>query len=107
MEIDKLLFSARTHNALKAAGINTVEELIKYSFDDLSKLPNMGAKSMYEISRTIYLAYAGKLDQWIFGFDEKIINVEHLNLLDKLLRFGHSRDLLDALLETERKHRTR
>ena len=59
--IEDCEFSIRTYNCLKRAGINTVEELRKKSYDQLISLRNMSPKCAEEITR--------KLDE-LFG-DEK------------------------------------
>lgn len=48
MEIDELELSVRTHKALEAAGITTVEQLIKLSIFDLLKIESLGTKSIAE-----------------------------------------------------------
>lgn len=49
MNIDELELSVRSYNCLKRAGINTVEELITKSVDDMMKVRNLGKKSMDEV----------------------------------------------------------
>lgn len=47
--IEELELSVRSSNCLKRAGINTVEELVQKSEDDLMKVRNLGKKSLQEI----------------------------------------------------------
>ena len=59
--IDELDLSVRSFNCLKRAGINTVEDLINKSEDDMMKVRNLGRKSLEEV--------IAKLDS--FGFTLK------------------------------------
>ncbi len=47
--IEELELSVRSSNCLKRAGINTVEELVDKTEDDLMKVRNLGKKSLLEI----------------------------------------------------------
>lgn len=49
MSIDELELSVRSFNCLKRAGINTVEELINKTSDDMMKVRNLGRKSLEEV----------------------------------------------------------
>ncbi len=49
MNIDELELSVRSYNCLKRAGINTVEELINRTPDDMMKVRNLGRKSLEEV----------------------------------------------------------
>ncbi|MBQ4069183.1 MAG: DNA-directed RNA polymerase subunit alpha [Lachnospiraceae bacterium] len=49
MNIDELELSVRSHNCLKRAGINTVEELTNRTPDDMMKVRNLGKKSLEEV----------------------------------------------------------
>ncbi len=49
MSIDELELSVRSYNCLKRAGINTVGDLRAKTMEDLSKVRNMGRKSIDEI----------------------------------------------------------
>ena len=49
MSIDELELSVRSYNCLKRAGINTVEELINKTSDDMMKVRNLGRKSLEEV----------------------------------------------------------
>jgi DNA-directed RNA polymerase subunit alpha len=49
MPIEELDLSVRSYNCLKRAGINTVEELIKKTEDDMMKIRNFGKKSLEEV----------------------------------------------------------
>lgn len=59
MTIEELDLSVRSFNCLKRAGINTVEDLINKSEEDMMKVRNLGKKSLDEV--------VAKLDS--FGFD--------------------------------------
>lgn len=57
MSIDEINFSVRSMNALRRAGIFTIDDLIKaLSGDELIKVRNLGKKSLNEI-KTKILAY--------------------------------------------------
>ncbi len=58
MTIEELDLSVRSFNCLKRAGINTVEDLINKSDEDMMKVRNLGRKSLAEV--------IAKLDS--FGF---------------------------------------
>ena len=49
MTIDELDLSVRSFNCLKRAGIDTVEDLIKKSEEDMMKVRNLGRKSLDEV----------------------------------------------------------
>lgn len=49
MTIEELDLSVRSFNCLKRAGINTVQELIQKTEEDLMKVRNLGKKSLEEI----------------------------------------------------------
>lgn len=49
MTIEELDLSVRSFNCLKRAGINTVEDLINKSADDMMKVRNLGRKSLEEV----------------------------------------------------------
>lgn len=49
MSIDELELSVRSYNCLKRAGINTVEELINKTPDEMMKVRNLGKKSLEEV----------------------------------------------------------
>ncbi len=49
MTIEELDLSVRSYNCLKRAGINTVEDLINKSEDDMMKVRNLGKKSLEEV----------------------------------------------------------
>ena len=49
MNIDELDLSVRSFNCLKRAGINTVEDLINKTEDDMMKVRNLGRKSLEEV----------------------------------------------------------
>ena len=47
--IEELDLSVRAYNCLKKAGINTVGDLVKYKYQDLIKVRNLGKKTLKEI----------------------------------------------------------
>ncbi len=49
MNIDELELSVRSYNCLKRAGINTVEELVNKTSEDMMKVRNLGKKSLDEV----------------------------------------------------------
>ena len=49
MNIDELELSVRSYNCLKRANINTVEELISKTQDEMMKVRNLGRKSLDEV----------------------------------------------------------
>ena len=49
MTIEDLDLSVRSFNCLKRAGINTVEDLINKSEEDMMKVRNLGKKSLDEV----------------------------------------------------------
>ena len=53
MNIDELELSVRSYNCLKRAGINTVEELINKTPEDMMKVRNLGRKSLEEVQAKI------------------------------------------------------
>lgn len=49
MSVEEMDLSVRSYNCIKRAGINTVEDLIKRSEDDMLKVKNLGRKSLDEV----------------------------------------------------------
>lgn len=49
MSIDDLVLSVRSYNCLKRAGIDTVEDLIHRTEEDMIKVRNLGRKSLEEV----------------------------------------------------------
>ena len=49
MNIDELELSVRSYNCLKRADINTVEELVNKTSEDMMKVRNLGRKSLEEV----------------------------------------------------------
>ena len=47
--IDTLELTVRSHNALKRAGINTIDDLRKFTVDELRNIRNLGQKCLEEI----------------------------------------------------------
>lgn len=55
MTIEDLDLSVRSFNCLKRAGINTVEDLINKSEEDMMKVRNLGRKSPRKLYRSSIL----------------------------------------------------
>lgn len=53
MTIEELDFSVRSFNCLKRAGINTVDDLINTSEEDMMKVRNLGRKSLEEVMQKL------------------------------------------------------
>lgn len=53
MSIEDLDLSVRSYNCLKRAGINTVQELVMKSEDDMMKVRNLGRKSLEEVQEKL------------------------------------------------------
>ncbi len=51
--LEQLELSARSYNCLKKEGIDTVEQLIELTEDDLSRIRNMGQKSVQEVKEKL------------------------------------------------------
>ena len=49
MTIEELDLSVRSFNCLKRAGINTVEDLINKTQEEMMKVRNLGHKSLEEV----------------------------------------------------------
>ena len=54
MKVEELDFSSRTLNALKRSGINTVEEVISYTEDEIIKVRNIGETGFAEIWKKLH-----------------------------------------------------
>ena len=64
MTIEELDLSVRSFNCLKRAGIDTVEDLINRSEEDMIKVRNLGRKSLEEvIQKLAYLGLTLKKDE--------------------------------------------
>lgn len=70
--IEELEFSTRTYNALKRAKINTLDELISHTIEEISCIRNLGRKSLKEIYIKIhekgykFKGYTSD-DDWLYG----------------------------------------
>lgn len=53
MTIEELDLSVRSYNCLKRASINTVQELVNKSEEDMMKVRNLGKKSLEEVERKL------------------------------------------------------
>jgi DNA-directed RNA polymerase subunit alpha len=49
MTVEELDLSVRSYNCLKRASINTVEDLVNKTEDEMMKVRNMGKKSLEEV----------------------------------------------------------
>ena len=63
MTIEELDLSVRSFNCLKRAGINTVEDLISKTEEEMMKVRNLGRKSLEEV--------VSKLASLGFGLSEE------------------------------------
>jgi len=54
MSIEDMDLSVRSYNCLKRANINTVEDLIRKSEDEMLKVRNLGRKSLDEVMNKLY-----------------------------------------------------
>lgn len=54
MTIEELDLSVRSYNCLKRASINTVEELVKKTEEDMMKVRNLGRKSLEEVINRLH-----------------------------------------------------
>jgi DNA-directed RNA polymerase subunit alpha len=53
MTIEELDLSVRSFNCLKRAGIDTVEDLVNKTQDDMIKVRNLGKKSLEEVIKKL------------------------------------------------------
>ena len=53
MTVEEMDLSVRSYNCLKRAGINTVEELIRKSEEEMMKVRNLGKKSLEEVQNKL------------------------------------------------------
>lgn len=53
-KIENLELSMRSYNCLKKTGIRTIGDLLKFTYDDLFNIRNMGRKSMKEVLDAIH-----------------------------------------------------
>ncbi|HHW48526.1 MAG TPA: DNA-directed RNA polymerase subunit alpha [Clostridiaceae bacterium] len=54
MTVEELDLSVRSYNCLKRAGINTVEDLISRTEEDMMKVRNLGRKSLEEVLQKLH-----------------------------------------------------
>jgi predicted DNA-binding protein YlxM (UPF0122 family) len=52
-KIGNIPFTVRAYNCLRAGGIETIGDLLKYSERDLCRIPNMGRKSIKDIKEVL------------------------------------------------------
>jgi DNA-directed RNA polymerase subunit alpha len=53
LTIEELDLSVRSYNCLKRAGINTAQELIQRTEEDMMKVRNLGKKSLEEVQQKL------------------------------------------------------
>ena len=53
MSIEDLDLTVRSYNCLKRAGISTVEELTSKTEDEMSRVRNLGKKSLKEVKEKL------------------------------------------------------
>jgi DNA-directed RNA polymerase subunit alpha len=53
INIEDLDLSVRSYNSLKRAGIHTLQTLLTYSYEDMTKIRNLGKKSLKEIEERL------------------------------------------------------
>lgn len=53
INIEDLDLSVRSYNSLKRAGIHTLQGLLAYSYEDMTKIRNLGKKSLKEIEERL------------------------------------------------------
>jgi DNA-directed RNA polymerase subunit alpha len=51
--IEELQLPVRAYNCLKRAGINSVDELVKYSQEEIKEIKNFGKKSADEVFQAL------------------------------------------------------
>ena len=99
VNIDKFGFSVRSINALHNAGIFNAKQLIQLSDKDLYNIPNMGDKSVAEVSEVILKIKNGKIlisEDMISG--KKIIidetkDLEGITENDILVAWAHNKKI--------------
>jgi DNA-directed RNA polymerase subunit alpha len=62
ISIEELELSVRSYNCLKAANIQTLDELIDYSVKDLKKIKNLGKKSVTEVVEKLHDRFGIRLN---------------------------------------------
>lgn len=84
--IENLNLSVRSFNCLKRNNINTVEQLLEVTEDDLRTFKHLGTKSLGEIMNVISKIISGDLDFGELDYTEKktYINVD-IKLLDLIV----------------------
>ena len=53
MTIEELDLSVRSYNCLKRAGINTVQDLVQKTEEEMMKVRNLGKKSLVEVEQKL------------------------------------------------------
>ena len=51
--VEELELSVRAYNCLKRANVHTIEDLLKYSQEDLLEFKNFGQKSADEVNESL------------------------------------------------------
>jgi DNA-directed RNA polymerase subunit alpha len=65
LTIEELELSVRSYNCLKRAGINTVDEVMHMSVEEISMVRNLGYNSMIEIQKTINAHFEYPIIKWV------------------------------------------
>ena len=55
--IEELQLPVRAYNCLKRSGINSVDELLKYSQEDIKEIKNFGKKSAEEVFQALKIKF--------------------------------------------------
>lgn len=63
--IDDLNLSVRTYNCLKRAGINTVDDVMALSLDEVMKIRNLGKNSILELQKTVNSYFNYPFIKWV------------------------------------------
>lgn len=74
-DIEQLGFSVRTHNCLKRAKIDTVEQLAQVSDDDLLRIRSFGAGCLAEVRRKVSRPKQTNADRIRAMSDEELATV--------------------------------
>lgn len=98
--IDNLEMTVRTTNCLKSEGIETIEDLVKWSESDLLKTPNLGKKALTEIKDVL-----AKLGLSL-GKGERVLTPEEIEMrLERKRRADEQRKIEAEKREEERQRK--
>ena len=85
MNIHDLELSVRAQNAMKHAGITTVEELINYNWWKFAKQQHMGKKTIAEVCAKVMELTRGRALEQAKKYDETPFYRDRLNNANKKL----------------------